>query len=98
MEISPSYGQMQGDNIRSLWSSDILESVSETGQYMDGVYVDTEIGYGLSILGDTSRLTPFGGIEYSEGSDNKYHVGTRLQFSSDLKFELTGTQETDTRR
>ena len=96
MEISPSYGQMQGSNSRSLWSSDILESVSETGQYMDGVHVDTEIGYGLSILGDTSRLTPFGGIGYSDDADNKYHVGTRLQFGSDLTFELTGTQETDT--
>ena len=29
-------------------------------------------------------------------ADNKYHVGTRLQLDSDLKFELTGTQETDT--
>ena len=96
MEISPSYGQMQGGNSRSLWSSDILESVSETGQYMDGVHVDTELGYGLSILGDTSRLTPFGGIGYSDDTNNKYHVGTRLQFGSDLKFELTGTQETDT--
>ena len=95
MEISPSYGQMQGGNSRSLWSSDILESVSETGQYMDGVHVDTELGYGLSILGDTSRLTPFGGIGYSDDADNKYHVGTRLQLGSDLKFELTGTQEKD---
>ena len=95
MEVSPSYGQMQGGNSRSLWSSDILESVSETGQYMDGVHVDTELGYGLSILGDTSRLTPFGGIDYSDDADNKYHVGTRLQLGSDLKFELTGTQETD---
>ena len=96
MEVSPSYGQMQSANNRSLWSSDILESVSETGQYMDGVHVDTELSYGLSILGDTSRLTPFGGIGYSDDTDNKYHVGTRLQLGSDLNFELTGTQETDT--
>ena len=96
MEVSQSYGQMQGGNSRSLWSSDILESFSETGLYMDGVHVDTELGYGLSILGDTSRLTPFGGIDYSNDADNKYHVGTRLQLGSDLKFELTGTQETDT--
>ena len=68
----------------------------KTGQYMDGVHVNTEIGYGLRILGDTSRLTPFGGIGYSDDSDYKYHVGTRLQFGSDLRFELTGTQETDT--
>ena len=62
---------------------------------MDGVNDDTELGYGLNILGDTCRLTSFSGIGYSEGFDNKYHVGTRLQFGSDLKFELTGTQETE---
>ena len=60
------------------------------------MHVDTEIGFGLSILGDTSRLTPFGGISYSNESKNKYHVGTRLQFDSELTFELTGMQETDT--
>ena len=32
---------------------------------------------------------------YSDDADNKYHVGTRLQLGSDLKFELTGIQETD---
>ena len=32
---------------------------------------------------------------YSDDANNKYHVGTRLQLGSDLKFELTGTQETD---
>ena len=79
----------------SLWSRNILESVIEIGHYMDIVHVDTELGYGLNILGDTSRLTPFGGIGYSDDADNKYHVGTRLQLGSDLKFELTGTQETD---
>ena len=78
-----------------MWSRDILESVSETAQYMDGVHVDTEFSCGLSILGDTHRLTPFGEIGYSDDADNKYHVGTRLQLGSDLKFELTGTQETD---
>ena len=62
---------------------------------MDGVHVDTELGYGLSILGDTSRLTPFGSIGYSNDADYKYHLGTRLQLGSNLKFELTGTQETD---
>ena len=96
MEVSPSYGQMQGANSRSLWSSDILESVSETGQYMDGVHVDTELAYGLSVIGNTSRLTPFGGFGYSADADNKYHVGTRLELGSDLTFELIGTHETDT--
>ena len=32
---------------------------------------------------------------YSDDANNKYHVDTRLQLGSDLKFELTGTQESD---
>ena len=32
---------------------------------------------------------------YSDDANNKYHVGTRLQLGSDLKFELAGTHETD---
>ncbi len=33
---------------------------------------------------------------YSDDAKNKYHVSTRLQFGSDLKFELNRTQQTDT--
>ena len=62
---------------------------------MDGVHVDTELAYGLSIIDNTSRLTPFSGFGYSADADNKYHVGTRLELGSDLKFELTGTHETN---
>ena len=63
---------------------------------MDGVHIDSELGYGLSILDDNCRLTPFGGIGHSDDTNNKFHLGTSLQLGSDLKFELTGTQEIDT--
>ena len=92
-EISPSYGNMQETNSRSLWSTDILENISDTGQYMDGLHVVSNIGYGIAIFDHSSRLTPFGGIDFAEDSNNKYHIGTRVQLGTDLTFELIGTQE-----
>ncbi len=41
------------------------------------------------------KLAPVGSIGYSNGANNKYHVGTHLLFGSDFKFELTGTQGAD---
>ena len=63
---------------------------------MDDVHVDTELGYDFSILSDTWRLTSFGGIGYSDDVNNKNLVSRCLQLGSDLKFNLTRTQETDT--
>ena len=52
-----------------------------------------QIGYDMIIL---TRLKQFSNRSgYSDDANNKYHVGTRLQLGSDLKFELTGMQETD---
>ena len=93
LEISPSYGQMYEENIQSLWSKDILESVSESGQYMDGFEVTTNLGYGIGIFDHTGKLTPFCGIDFAEDSNNKFHIGTRVQLGNDLNFEMTGTQE-----
>ena len=93
LEISPSYGQMYEENTQSLWSKDILESVSESGQYMDGFEVTTNLGYGIGIFDHTGKLTPFSGIDFAEDSNNKFHIGTRVQLGNDLNFEMTGTQE-----
>ena len=96
IEASSSYSQKQNSYNQLLRSSEIFQSFGDFNQYNDRVHVDTELGFGLSILGSTSRLTPFGGIGYSDATDYKYHVGTQLQLGSDLKFELTGSQGTDT--
>ena len=92
-EISPSYGQIHAEKTQSLWSKEILENVSESGQYIDGFQVTTNLGYGIGIFDHTSKLTPFGSVNFAEDSNNKYHLGTRVQLGTNLKFELTGTQE-----
>ena len=93
IEISPGFGQMQDNKFRSLWSNDILESTSETGEYINGAHIDSKLGFGIGIFDNSYRLTPFGSIDFAENSNNKYHLGTRIQLGSDLKFELTGSQE-----
>ena len=94
-EIFPSFGQMNGEGNRSLWSNDILESVSDSGQYMDGGRINTDLSYGFSILGDTSRITPFAGYGYSTDETNRFSLGAKLDLGSDVKFELTGLNETN---
>ena len=94
-EIFPSFGQMKSEGNHSLWSSDILESVSDSGQYMDGGRINTDLSYGFSILGDTSRITPFAGYGYSTDETNRFSLGAKLDLGSDVKFELTGLNETN---
>ena len=95
LEISSSYGQMQNANSRLFWNNDILNSVTETGQYIEGINVKAKLSFGMSYLDGTSILTPFGGILYTDISNNKFQFGSQFQLGSNLKFELTGTQETN---
>ena len=95
LEISPSFGNIQELKTSPIWSDQILESVGETSHYLDGVSIKSSLGYGISIADESSLLTPFGSIDFSETSTRQYNLGTRLQIGPILKLELTGTQVTD---
>ena len=92
----PIWNFVESSAENQLMSKQIVnQNINELFQSDQNRKLTSEFGYGLGILDNTSRLTPFGGFEYSVDAKNKYHVGTRLQLGSDLKFELTGTQESD---
>ena len=95
LEISPSFGNIQELKTSPIWSDQILESVGETSHYLDGVSIKSSLGYGISIADESSLLTPFGSIDFSEISTRQYNFGTRLQIGPILKLELTGTQVTN---
>ncbi len=86
---------MQNASARLFWSKDILNSVTETGQYIEGINVKAKLSFGMSFLNGTSILTPFGGILYSDISNNNFQFGSQFQLGSNLNFEFTGTQETN---
>ena len=73
----------------------VNQNIIELFQSEQNIKLTSELGYGLGIFDNTSRLTPFGGFGYSVNAENKFHLGTRLQLGPDLKFELQGRQETD---
>ena len=55
----------------------------------------SEIGYGLEIWDGRSLLTPYLRIEHVDGSNNTFHVGSRLATFSNLNMELVGTRSSD---
>ena len=95
LEVSPSIGQMQdlSSNSNALWSSEILDDVSEFGQYQSGTELNSEFGYGFEILDKAGVLTPFARIDYAFGKNTTYQLGTRVLFESGMKFEFESTQQ-----
>ena len=92
-EITPSIGNVHDDNSNTLWGSDVLDEVSELGQYGDGIVVDSTFGYGFSVLGERGVLTPFGGFGFTNDQFARIDVGTRVLFDSGLKLELESLQQ-----
>lgn len=54
--------------------------------------LDTEVGYGLSALGDRGVLTPYGGLSLSDGGARDYRLGTRLEIGPSLDLSFEGTR------
>ena len=80
LEVSSSIGRLIDSTAPALWRSNILDEVSELGQYIEGVGIDTELGYGLEIFEGTGVFTPFSGFDYSNGEVETYHIGASVLF------------------
>ena len=92
VEVSPTWGYIDANIRDTLWSNNILDTNFESGQYSNGASLNSEFGYGLSILSGDSVLTPFSGIEISDNQSYEYLIGARLGFGTNANFELSGIQ------
>ena len=92
-EISPSYGNIQDLKSSTIWDNNILNNVGETGHYEDGISIKSELAYGLNIIDETSILTPYGKIEFSEISTRQYNLGARIKIGPNLILELSGIRQ-----
>ena len=54
--------------------------------------MSTEIGYGFNVLDESGKLTAFGGINQYSGDQSEILVGMRMNFDSQLKIDLIGSQ------
>ena len=94
-EVSSSIGRSIDSTAPALWSSEILDEVSEMGQYVEGAGIGTELGYGLEILEGTGVLTPFTGFDYSNGEVETYHIGASVLFGAGMNLEFEISQQVD---
>ena len=93
LELTSSIGRSMDSVAPALWNSDILDEVSELGQYIEGAGIGTKLGYGLEIFTGTGILTPFGGFEYSNGEVEKYHIGTSVLIGEGINLEFEISQQ-----
>ncbi len=80
LALGPSWGDMSG-GADALWqNARTMETGAadrEESEGAAGMRLEAEAGYGLDLMGDTVRLTPFGMLSGTEG-DAHARLGTRL--------------------
>ncbi len=87
--LSSSRG-MEEDGRHVSWGIETIADPLQVGGAAAGWDIDTELGYGVSVLGGSATGTPWAGVSVSEGIP-EYRLGYRLAFGSDLRVGLAGT-------
>ena len=86
--ISPTWGKTQISVQNTLWSSSILASDQEVGQYSDGTQVSSEIGYGFTLGEELRKLNLYSGYEFDAQANDKLSLGTSLTIGPNLSLDL----------
>ena len=94
--ISPTWGQTLASVQNTLWSSSIVASGKEVGQYSDGTQVSSELGYGFALGDDISKLNLYSGYEFDASSDDELLFGTSISIGSSIGFDLERTNKIGT--
>ena len=94
--VSPSWGQTLASVQNTLWSSNILASDKEVGQYTDGTQVSSELGYGFTLGEDSRKLNLYSGYEFDADANDKLLLGTSVSIGSHLSLDLERTRPMNT--
>ena len=94
--ISPTWGQTLASAQNTLWSSNILASDQEDGQYSDGTQVSSELGYGFTLGEKSRKLNLYSGFEFDAKSDDQLSLGSNISIGSHLGFDIEGTRAINT--
>ena len=94
--ISPTWGQTQASVQNSIWSSSILASDQEVGQYSDGTQVSSELGYGFTLGEESRKLNLYSNYEFDAESNDQLSLGSSISIGSHLSFDIEGTRAINT--
>ena len=86
--LAPAWGQTVATVQNSLWSTQILASSKEVGQYTEGTQISTEIGYGFVLGEDSRKLNLVSGYEFDAQTDDELLFRASLSIGSNLGLDF----------
>ena len=91
LRMQPSWGQAESTP-GQLWEHRVAELESEDDDAPEA-RLATDIGWGLPALSGRSLVTPYSGLELSEGGDRVYRLGSRFETGSAIHIEFGGDRK-----
>ena len=92
--IVPTWG-MAASGVQQLWGQQTTAGLAP----LPGVVaptaagrVEAQLGYGLAALKGRGLLTPYARVALTEGTDQAWHLGTRLSVAESLNFSLEASR------
>ena len=91
--ISPKWGQTLASAQNTLWSSNILNSNNEIGQYFNGTQINSKVGYGFVLGEDFRKLTIYSGYEFDDLTADELLLGSKISIGSNFGLDIEGIRE-----
>ena len=88
LRMQPSWGRAESTP-GQLWEHRVAELESADGDAPEARLV-TDVGWGLPALSGRGLVTPYSGLELSEGGDRVYRLGSRFETGSVFNIDLAG--------
>ena len=97
--IVPTWGTASSD-LSGLWDQAGSAGLTPTEALASTAAgrLEAELGYGLAALRGRGLLTPYARVALTEGTDQAWHIGTRLALAESLNFSLEASRRASGRR
>ena len=91
--IMPTWGTAASGMSR-LWGQSTAAGLAPADPLATGAAgrLDAELGYGLATLNGRGLLTPYARVALTEGTDQAWHLGTRLALAESLNLSLEASR------
>ena len=91
LRAQPSYGRAESD-AGQLWGQEVADLESEDDAD-PGARLVLNAGWGLPAQSGRDLVTPYSGLELSEGGSRVYRLGSRIEIDSALSINLAGNRK-----
>ena len=91
--VAPTWGTAWSSGVSRLWGEPSASGlVADNTLAAAAGRLEAELGYGLAALQGRGVLTPYARVALTEGSDQGWHLGARLEMAEALKLSLEASR------